>query len=67
MLGGNLADALGARPHAAMNIQEVKSEKGIIAWLVEDHTVEIDSAVPRHPSRYRRWPASSRRCWRASP
>ncbi|TIT93902.1 MAG: insulinase family protein, partial [Mesorhizobium sp.] len=24
-----------------MNIQEVKSEKGIIAWLVEDHTVEI--------------------------
>ncbi|TIS17119.1 MAG: insulinase family protein, partial [Mesorhizobium sp.] len=32
---------LGARPHAAMNIQEVKSEKGIIAWLVEDHTVEI--------------------------
>ncbi|TGV30777.1 insulinase family protein, partial [bacterium M00.F.Ca.ET.168.01.1.1] len=24
-----------------MNIQEVKSEKGMIAWLVEDHTVEI--------------------------
>ncbi|WP_348631807.1 pitrilysin family protein [Mesorhizobium sp. M4B.F.Ca.ET.172.01.1.1] len=32
---------LGAQPHAAMNIQEVKSEKGMIAWLVEDHTVEI--------------------------
>ncbi|WP_184878926.1 M16 family metallopeptidase [Mesorhizobium sangaii] len=29
------------RAHAAMNIQEVKSEKGIIAWLVEDHTVPI--------------------------
>ncbi|TIW55680.1 MAG: insulinase family protein, partial [Mesorhizobium sp.] len=28
--------ALAAR--AAMNIQEVKSEKGITAWLVEDHT-----------------------------
>ncbi|UVK48617.1 insulinase family protein (plasmid) [Mesorhizobium sp. AR07] len=27
--------------HAAMNIQEVKSEKGINAWLVEDHTVPI--------------------------
>ncbi|BCG95277.1 M16 family metallopeptidase [Mesorhizobium sp. 131-2-1] len=31
--------ALAAR--AAMNIQEVKSEKGITAWLVEDHTVPI--------------------------
>ncbi|UVC15319.1 M16 family metallopeptidase [Mesorhizobium onobrychidis] len=27
--------------HAAMNIQEVKSEKGITAWLVEDHTLPI--------------------------
>ncbi|WP_353646034.1 pitrilysin family protein [Mesorhizobium sp. WSM2239] len=27
--------------HAAMTIQEVKSEKGITAWLVEDHTVPI--------------------------
>ncbi|GLR45225.1 peptidase M16 [Mesorhizobium amorphae] len=27
--------------HAAMNIQEVKSEKGITAWLVEDHTAPI--------------------------
>lgn len=31
--------ALTAR--AAMNIQEVKSEKGITAWLVEDHTLPI--------------------------
>ncbi|MEI8702927.1 M16 family metallopeptidase [Mesorhizobium sp. ISC15] len=31
--------ALTAR--AAMNIQEVKSEKGITAWLVEDHTRPI--------------------------
>ncbi|RVD72085.1 insulinase family protein [Mesorhizobium sp. M4A.F.Ca.ET.029.04.2.1] len=31
--------ALAAR--AAMNIQEVKSEKVITAWLVEDHTVPI--------------------------
>ncbi|MBM2715236.1 insulinase family protein [Mesorhizobium caraganae] len=29
--------------HAAMNIQEVKSQKGITAWLVEDHTVPIIS------------------------
>ncbi len=29
------------RAHAAMNIQEVKSQKGINAWLVEDHTVPI--------------------------
>ncbi|UVK49126.1 insulinase family protein (plasmid) [Mesorhizobium sp. AR07] len=29
------------RAHAAMNIQEVKSEKGITAWLVEDHTLPI--------------------------
>ncbi|TIT17740.1 MAG: insulinase family protein, partial [Mesorhizobium sp.] len=27
--------------HAGMNIQEVKSDKGITAWLVEDHTVPI--------------------------
>ncbi|NGO55984.1 M16 family metallopeptidase [Allomesorhizobium camelthorni] len=27
--------------HAAMTIQEVKSEKGINAWLVEDHTAPI--------------------------
>ncbi|MCV3211566.1 insulinase family protein [Mesorhizobium sp. YC-39] len=27
--------------HAAMDIQEVKSGKGIKAWLVEDHTVPI--------------------------
>ncbi|GLS33475.1 zinc protease [Mesorhizobium albiziae] len=27
--------------HAAMNIQEVESEKGINAWLVEDHTAPI--------------------------
>ncbi|BCG97303.1 MULTISPECIES: hypothetical protein [unclassified Mesorhizobium] len=26
---------------AAVNIQEVKSEKGITAWLVEDHTLPI--------------------------
>ncbi|MER8614357.1 pitrilysin family protein [Mesorhizobium sp. M1216] len=31
--------ALTAR--AAVNIQEVKSEKGITAWLVEDHTLPI--------------------------
>ncbi|RRH93212.1 insulinase family protein [Mesorhizobium tamadayense] len=31
----------GLSARAAMNIQEVKSEKGTSAWLVEDHTVPI--------------------------
>ncbi|TIU39551.1 MAG: insulinase family protein, partial [Mesorhizobium sp.] len=32
-----LLPALAAR--AEMNIQEVKSKKGITAWLVEDHSI----------------------------
>ncbi|WP_245518796.1 MULTISPECIES: pitrilysin family protein [unclassified Mesorhizobium] len=34
-----LLPALGA--HAEMNIQEVKSKKGVTAWLVEDHSIPL--------------------------
>ncbi|UCI10263.1 insulinase family protein [Mesorhizobium sp. B1-1-8] len=34
-----LLPALAA--HAGMNIQEVKSKKGITAWLVEDHSIPL--------------------------
>ncbi|TIP32190.1 MAG: insulinase family protein, partial [Mesorhizobium sp.] len=34
-----LLPALAAR--AEMNIQELKSKKGITAWLVEDHSIPL--------------------------